>query len=191
MSAPPVPEFSRPISVEALEDDGAALTVEADAEERARLAKRFGLVAIERLTGTALVTPEPGGAVFRLDGTFSADVVQTCVATLEALPAHVEDSFTRLYSAAVGPDDAVDERLDLTDDDPADPLVDGAIDAGEAIAEQLALSLDPFPRKPGISFMDYSSPGDGKGADPGQRGRDAGTAGGPFAALGRLKDKLK
>lgn len=63
-------------------------------------------------------------------------------------------------------------------EDPPEPLTDGAVDAGEAIAEQLALELDPFPRAPGAVFKGFSSPREGDDR-----------SGGPFAALARLRAK--
>jgi len=187
----PTPEFSRPVAIESLDEGGVALAVDADENERARLAKRFGLVAIDRLTGRARVTPEEGGAVIHLDASFEADVRQTCVVTLEELRAHVAESFTRRYSARAEPEAEFDKHLDLAAEEPPDPIVDGRIDVGEAVAEELALSLDPFPRKPGISFTDYSAgPGGGAG-DLGERAGNPKVPDGPFAALRRLKDQLK
>lgn len=191
MTTPTTPEFTRPVAIESLDDGGAALTVEADAEERTRLAERFGLVGITSLAGTVRVTAEPGGELFRLEGAFTADVTQTCVVTLEALPTRLEDSFVRLYSTAADADEPVDEHLGLDTQDPPDPVEGGHIDVGEAIAEQLALSLDPFPRKPGISFTDYSPDPSGGSADSAAGAADSGAADGPFAALARLKDRLK
>jgi uncharacterized metal-binding protein YceD (DUF177 family) len=185
------PEFSRPVAVASLDQGGIALTIEADADERTRLAKRFGLVAIDNLTGQARLTPEEGGTVFRLDVSFAADVRQTCVVTLEELPAHVAESFTRQYSTSVEPMSEFAEHLDLDAEEPPDPIVDGHIDVGEAVAEELALALDPFPRKPGISFTDYSSGPDGGTTGSGGGAEAQWSPEGPFAALQRLKDRLK
>lgn len=191
MTTTPKPEFSRPVAIDSLDEGSVASTVEADATERARLAERFGLVAIDSLTGKVRMTPEEGGVMFRLDGSITADVRQTCVVTLEELPVHVEGSFERQYSALAEPEDAREEYLDLDAEEPPDPVVDGHIDVGEAIAEELALSLDPFPRKPGISFTDYLFVPDGTAADSGSGAANPRTAAGPFAALQRLKNRLK
>ena len=59
----------------------------------------------------------------------------------------------------------------------SDPAVDGKIDLGEVLTEQLALSLEPYPRAPGASFAAIN-PGD-EGEPP--------PATGPFAALAKLK----
>jgi uncharacterized metal-binding protein YceD (DUF177 family) len=187
----PAAEFSRPIAVESLDEGGVALTVEADAAERERLAERFGLIAIDRLTGKVQVTPKEGGAMFHLEGSFQADVVQTCVVTLEELTDHVEESFERQYSAPDEPAEMLDEQQELDEKEPPDPIVDGHIDVGEAIAEELALSLNPFPRKPGISFTDYSSGPEATAGRSGVASGNSRAADGPFAALQRLKDQLK
>ena len=58
--------------------------------------------------------------------------------------------------------------------------MNGAIDVAEAVAEELALSLDPFPRKPGASLKGtpWAVPEDGEGKPH------------PFAALAKLRDKM-
>jgi hypothetical protein len=57
--------------------------------------------------------------------------------------------------------------------------VDGRIDLGEAVAQQLAIALDPYPRAPGAGLGP-----DGFTAGPGN------TAGKqPFAALAALKKR--
>ncbi|MCX8255413.1 MAG: DUF177 domain-containing protein, partial [Beijerinckiaceae bacterium] len=61
-------------------------------------------------------------------------------------------------------------------EDPADPIVDGKIDLGAVTLEFLTLSLDLYPRKPGVHFTDVSV------GDKDEAGES------PFAALRRLKD---
>ncbi len=55
------------------------------------------------------------------------------------------------------------------DDEWPEPIVEGRIDIGEAVAQQLALALDPYPRKPGISLEDVignAAAGDDRPASP-------------------------
>ncbi len=47
MKPQPLPEFSRPALMEQLKPGLSEMRVEADAEERAALARRFGIVSIE------------------------------------------------------------------------------------------------------------------------------------------------
>jgi uncharacterized metal-binding protein YceD (DUF177 family) len=117
--------------------------ISASLEEKTALASRFGLVAIDRLDSHVELELTVGGLV-RLSATLTADVVQTCVVTLEPVPATVEDSFTIFYGS--GDDDS--EAILNGDDDIIEPLQNGQIDIGEAVAQQLSLVLDPFPRAP-------------------------------------------
>jgi uncharacterized metal-binding protein YceD (DUF177 family) len=153
MTKPPLmPEFSRRIMAQEIEPDGIEVTIEADPKERAALAERFGLVALDRLQARmALLTTATKG-LYRLDGHLEADVVQSCVVTLDPLPSRISDDFSRLYGLAEAALESLD--LDPEAEDPPDPIDHGAIDIGEAAAEQLALCLDPFPRKAGVEFAD-------------------------------------
>lgn len=193
---PPKPEFSKIVEVSAVAEGGRHLAIEANADERARLAERFGLIGIDGLAADVSLSPEEGGRLIRLTGTFTADVVQTCVVSLETLHDHLEATIDRVYAtdASVPIDTTVadEEHLDPEGDDPPDPALDGRIDVGEAVAEELALSLDPFPRKPGITFQDYVAGQTRSGAslEP-EKDRNSGPGGGPFAALAKLKDTLK
>ena len=80
-------------------------------------------------------------------GRLEADVVQSCVVTFEPVPAKIEAEFDRLFSRDV-PEEALDEvEIDAEAELP-EPLVDGRLDLGEILAEELSLALDPYPRSP-------------------------------------------
>ncbi len=88
--------------------------------------------------------------MIRLQGHLSADVVQSCVVTLGPVPAHLEVDFEMSFSAsAVEP--AVADLDPLAEEGP-EPIPEGVIDLGEAVAQQLAIALDPYPRAPGASL---------------------------------------
>ena len=111
--------------------------------------------------------------------------------TLESLVSTLEGTLDLMYDSTLeGPGEELesfDIDGDAVDEAPPEPLKDGHIDLGEAVAEQLALEIDPFPRKPGVSFEAYSSVPE-SGQTPAQNGEN-GT--GPFADLAALKEKLK
>lgn len=81
--------FSRPILVERTLKTGQPVTVEANEEERAALARDFGLPGITRLTGTFRLS----GSLHRLQvtGTVEAAVTQTCSVTLEPFDGTVSE----------------------------------------------------------------------------------------------------
>jgi len=172
-SAPsvPPPEFSRTVAVEKLSSAGSRFSIEANPDERAALARRFGILGVDALKAELSLNSGGKGTV-RLEGRLKAEVRQACVVTLVEVPAHIDQKFERVY-APVAPRDEAEVTVDLEDEDPPDPLIDGAIDMGEAVAEELALALDPYPRAPGAAF-DTSEAG-----EPTQPS--------PFAALAALK----
>jgi len=63
--------------------------------------------------------------------------------TLDPVPGHVEDEFALLFA-----DEAEDAGALDPNADPIEPLVDGRIDIAEAVAQQLSLAIDPYPRAP-------------------------------------------
>jgi uncharacterized metal-binding protein YceD (DUF177 family) len=146
-----MPEFSRLVHVDALAGDGRAIVLRADEGECAALAGRLDLLAIGDLV--AEVSPRRTAAgLVRLNVNFSANVVQSCVVSLEAVAEKVADRFSVLVEggrAGAKPDDAETEvYVDPFGDDPVEVLVDGQLDVGELVAQHLSLSLDPYPRAP-------------------------------------------
>jgi uncharacterized metal-binding protein YceD (DUF177 family) len=141
-------EFSRPVDIARLGDAEAVHDIEATAPERRALAERLGIVAVGMLRAHVAIRRIRGGTAVRLSGYLAADVTQSCVVTLDPVENHLEEEFTILYAAdtssdesALGPD---------TDISWPEPLPDGPLDIGEAVAQQLSLALDPYPRAAGI-----------------------------------------
>jgi uncharacterized metal-binding protein YceD (DUF177 family) len=171
------PEFSRPVLLDTLGETARALSIEAEEAERTALARRFGLIAIDRLA--AEVALSRAGDDILMRGTLTAQVVQACVATAEAVPATVETPFEIIFRPHPDPD-GPDAEVELSESELDVVFHDGAaVDAGEAVAETLALNLDPWPRAPGAE----------------EKLKAAGVIGeeeaGPFSALAGLRDKLK
>ncbi len=144
MKAPPAPEFSRVIEVARLKRDEQSFEIAANPAERAALAKRFDLVALGRLAAVVRLEQIPGG-LFRLTAELDADVTQACVVSLAPVQSRVEEGFTVLYG---GGEEAHEVNLDGAAET-IEPIENGVIDIGEAVAQQLSLALDPFPHAPG------------------------------------------
>ena len=170
------PEFSRPLAVERIGSTGTELTIEADAEERDALARRFGIAAIHALAARFVATPWRRGGV-ELRGDVAAEVELVSVVSLEPFTTEVADNIVRYFQAETAPGHhpAVLSVESLEDEEP-DVISGGAIDLGEIAAESLALALDPYPRKPGEVFQHESD----QMAE--ERRQES-----PFAVLSRLK----
>jgi hypothetical protein len=65
------PEFSRPLAVERIASTGTELTIEASAEEREALARRFDIPAVHAFSATFVATPWRRGGV-QVRGEFAA-----------------------------------------------------------------------------------------------------------------------
>ncbi|WP_041794327.1 YceD family protein [Pararhodospirillum photometricum] len=183
-----VPEggFSRVVEVRTVPPAGRALEITATPEECQAVARSLDLQAVHSLVGRLTLTPWQDDGV-RVEGHLRAEVVQTCGLTLVPLDAVVDVDLTRTYSpdaedpdAALANLDEIDLEALLTEEDPPDPLVDGRIDLGDVLAEELALGLDPFPRAPGA---EYSALAFEEEPDPEPQGPN------PFAVLERLRKK--
>jgi uncharacterized metal-binding protein YceD (DUF177 family) len=127
--------------------DGDRLDLVADEGERREVAKRLGLPSIECLD--AHVTLTRNGDIIRAEGRLGAALDQNCVVTGDPVHAHVDEPFALVFMPepqAHRPD----EEIELGEEDCDIVFYDGAaIDLGTAIADTLALSLDPYPRSAG------------------------------------------
>lgn len=139
----PTPELHRPVRAHDIGGTLRQLMIEADAGERAALATRFGLLALDRLTAALELRREAAG--IRVTGQVHASGDQACVATAEPVPFLITESLALLFTEA-GP---AGDDIELADSDlDTEPLSGDSIDAGEIAAQAFALALDPYPRAP-------------------------------------------
>lgn len=145
MSAAATPEFSRTVRADTVGTAPRREAIEADEAERAALAQRFGLAAVDALTATFEVRREAAG--IRASGRVAARVVQTCVVSGEPVPASIDEPVDLRFVEGLAPAADGEEEVELSADD-CDllPLEGGRIDLGEAAAETVSLALDPYPR---------------------------------------------
>ncbi len=176
----PVPEFSRPIPRERLGGRVVVEEIAAAPQERAALVRRFGLLGLDLLTATLRLESGGGAGLLRLDGHLSAEVTQACVVSLEPVASRVEEDFSLLFSLDGGPTavsaTAREVVVDPEAEEPPDALGSGGLDLGEAVAQQLALALNSYPRAPGAALSEAETP---------ESDTDAPT--GPFGVLEVLK----
>lgn len=144
---PAAPEFARPVDTSGLPRGEAVYDIAATPAELAALAQRLDLLSLDRLEARVRLRRIAGGLI-RLSAELSADVVQSCVMTLDPVANRVEDRFTLLYGTL---ETAAEVVLD-SEAEAVEPLDGETIDIGEAVAQQLSLALDPFPRAPGASM---------------------------------------
>lgn len=163
------PELSRLIDLRQVIDKPVA--VEATAEERAALARRFGLVRIDRLeAGVAL---EVDGEAVNAKGRLRAAIVQSCAVSGDDLAVAIDEPLALRFVPEV---EITETEIELEESQLDEiPYSGTAFDLGEAVAQSLALAIDPYAVGPNAE----------------QARKDAGlsdqAASGPFAALAALK----
>ncbi|MFM9853148.1 MAG: YceD family protein [Sphingomonadaceae bacterium] len=137
-------EFSRAFRLDTIGTTARSVTIEASVDERAALAQRFGLVALDSLTATATLVQQSTAII--ASGMLDAALTQSCIASAEDVPAIISEPFSIHFVASLADDETPDE-LELLADDCDSVEHDGqSVDLGEAVAQSLGLALNPFPR---------------------------------------------
>lgn len=127
--------------------DGDRIDLVADESECRAIAQRLGLESLDRLEAHAVLTRKD--ELVRAQGRLIASLNQTCVVTSAPVAAYVDEPFELMFIPE--PDcSGPDEEIELGEADCDVVFHDGdSIDLGSAIADTLALSVDPYPRSAG------------------------------------------
>ena len=185
-------EWSYFFNVEELSKKPEQLTISPNEDERKRLENRLGLVKIEKLEANLNITQSSGSMTVHIKGQIEADLIQSCVVTLENVHSSVSEEFEAWYA---DPDAAVSlakvkhekeskagqgEVRMLEEEDDPEYIVDGKIDLGELVTQYLSLAINPYPHAEGVEPADYADK---------MSSEDDGITN-PFAALKGWKDQL-
>lgn len=167
-------EFPHRISLAEIGSSPRIVTLAANADQCLALARRFDLAGLSGLEAEARIVRKAAG--IEADGRLRATVAQRCVVTGQPVETRVDEPFRILFTPPASTPLA--EELEIAADDCDQMEHDGlAVDLGEAVAQSLALSLDPFPRAPDADAALASAGVIKEGEE----------ATGPFAALKALK----
>lgn len=166
-------EFARRFDLRHL--PAGAQELSASGPECAALAERFGLVAVKRLEARVELIAD--GEAIRVKGRFEADIVQSCAVSGEDLAVRIAEPVALRFVPAPPPG-AAEPEIDLEADDLDEIAIEGGqLDLGEALAQSLALAIDPY----------------ATGPDAERARQQAGLLGeaeaGPFAQLAALRGK--
>ena len=146
--------------------------------ERAAIARWSGVVSLQAFEAKVEIKKLAANR-FGLSFLLTADVTQACVVTLEPVKSRMEHSFTRElhFSGPVrhrpaAADSGPELVLDSEEEGP-EQIESLHYDLAGPVLEEFVLSLEPYPRSPGVEF----SPQSGTGEQPES----------PFAVLKTLK----
>lgn len=122
----------------------------ASAVERDAIAASLELIALKSLVAAYRIAGLPGGG-WRLSGSVDAEVVQSCIVTLEPVESRVSEKFETEFwdeDAASQPEG----EQDVLSGPEIETLENGLIPVGRIVIETLSAALDPYPRKEGAEF---------------------------------------
>jgi len=162
-----------PVRVEEVPETGLGIHLCADNDMRKRIARIADVLALPRLEADFMITHRGRG--LHVVGEVSATVEQTCVISLDPIENHITEPVDLIFEPAPDSDFPGLARGE-PEGEPPELLQGGCVDLGAIATEFLLLGIDPYPRKPGVTFAPPAA--------------DAAT-GGPFAALAALKGRRK
>ncbi len=123
---------------------------EATPELRAALAEALNIEACTRLVARYTIKPFESGR-FELHGNAEMDARQKCVVTLAPL----ERTYRVRLDLAYWPPEILGNGpgadIESLADDP-EPIEDGRLDVGRVVYEELASTIDPYPRSDDATF---------------------------------------
>ena len=176
-------EWHHVVKASNVPEAGIDVSIDADPEECAATAQRLGVSEIRALSLDVSVKPWRKGGL-RVDGGVRGHVTQPCVVTLEPVEELVEESFKALFAAesetarVFADAEIVIDAME--DDDPPEALNRGEVDVCQIAIEHLALGINPYPRKDGVSLEDELPSQDGEVPETSKKT-------GAFDVLGTLK----
>ena len=134
-------EFTRMVDARRIE--ARPYAIEADEAERSALAARFGLLSIGRLA--AQIELAKDGEAIDARGTLDAAIVQSCAVSGEDLPVSIHEQLAFRFVPETQVQAEDDEEIELEADELDEiPFRGDKFDLGEAVAQSLALAIDPY-----------------------------------------------
>ena len=170
--------ISKLYNLNRLGQSGDDITLEANAEERAEVARQVDVLEVPAFNARILLK-KAGPNRFSLHYALKADVIQACVVSLEPVAAHIVRDFTRelLFTPNLkrppGKELAKEIVIEPGGEEAPEEIESLHFDLTAPLVEEFLLALDPYPRAPGVEFEPPGSGGDKVES--------------PFAALKELK----
>jgi uncharacterized metal-binding protein YceD (DUF177 family) len=176
-----LPLLPRPVDVVAIGATPQVRRVEATEKERKEISAALDLVDLPALAADLELRRDGRGRI-HVEGRVVADIVQSCVVSLEPVAQHIDEPIAMVFVEAgdvkAEPRPGTEIRVDPGAEDPPEALAGSTLDLGPIVMEHFVLAIDPYPRAPGAEMPDT-----GEGASDSPES--------PFAVLARLKEKTR
>jgi hypothetical protein len=170
------PPIERLYDLSDLSAGGAEIVVEANPDQRTKLAAWLEVESVEKFRSVVTLSKLAMNR-YRYDAELKCDLTQSSVVTLKPLRKHIEERFSReihvAHRARHAPPPDRELTLSAADDDAPEEIESPRYDLAGPLLEELSLALDPYPRAPDEHFS-LPEPLDAKPESP-------------FAVLKRLK----
>lgn len=149
MTAPLLPTSELTRMVKARPLPAGAVVIEASDAERALLAARFGLGAVESLRAEVALEQKP--SAIRATGQLRAAILQPCAVSGDELPVTINEPidlrFVEQHHRPVPNEEDIEIELEADDCDEI-AFTGDMFDLGEAVAQTLGLAIDPYVEGP-------------------------------------------
>lgn len=120
----------------------------ANDKECAELAKRLDVVQVKNFTVQVVAQRDN---LIDVKGHIYAEIVQSCVVTNEPVEEKIEDDFEEFFTDNKRYRASIDIDMDSPD---VTPVENNRIDLAELATQYLILSINPYPHKQGIAYVD-------------------------------------
>ena len=149
--------FSFPIHVQGLSGKPVIVHIEAGPDELRDMRERWAVAGLESATADVEVSRWKRDGV-RIKGHVRADIVQTCVVTLDPVESRIDRSFEALFvpeNSKLTRRETIENgemMVDPEGPDAPETFAGDTIDVGPVCEEFIVLAIDPYPRKEGAIF---------------------------------------
>ncbi|ASY55919.1 DUF177 domain-containing protein [Sinorhizobium sp. CCBAU 05631] len=167
------PALSYPVRVGHISANPVSVRLSANDAERRALAELWKVNEVRSLVADLQIGRWKKDGV-KIKGEVQAELVQTCVVTLEPVTAGISEPVEAIFVpegsrlARQADNDGGEMILDPGGPDIPDTFTGDTIDVGVVVSEHVALAIDPYPRKDGAVFGERieSSAADDKRPNP-------------------------
>jgi uncharacterized metal-binding protein YceD (DUF177 family) len=169
------PPLQRPYDLAKLSQTGTEVTIAAKAEDLPALARWAEVDAVTRFEAR-IELRKRSLARYDYDAELTADIVQSCVVTLEPVRFHIVRQVHRnlhVVQRRRPPENGGELTLAAGDDDVPEEIDSPHFDLAGPLLEELSLAIDPYPRAADVQFEPPA------GSEPAPKS--------PFAVLKQLK----
>lgn len=168
-------DWTHPVSE--VGEQGLDVRREATSAQCLAVAAAMEIVACNRLVAAYRITPLPNGR-FRVAGEVNAEVVQSCVVTLDPVVQRIVEPIDVEFRPKAQIDSPADGEHEVFAPDDPEPIENNRLSVGRIVYETVATALDPYPRASAAVLEDA----EGQAAPRESKAN-------PFAALADWKPK--